>query len=362
MAKKEFSQPKQKQQDVEVVSPVKSRKKTFALMGFLVFITLFGGLLLASYNFMKYRYVRSGPLTEPVVFAVPEGAGLSSLANKLEEDGLIDSAVMLKLNAKLTGIGGALKTGEYEVEAGASMKDVIDVFESGKTTLYPITLPEGLTSAQLMRIIAASKTLSGEMPATPPEGSLLPETYMHPRGMSRKALVAKMQAAQTDLVNSLWDLRQPNLPFSTKAEAINLASVVEKETGGLHDSDKVAGVFTNRLRMGMRLQSDPTIIYGISQGEILRGRDGKQRGLRRSEIDRLTEWNTYQIDGLPKTPICNPGTEAIKAVLNPATTDALFFVADGEGGHVFSKTYAEHNRNVAKWRVIERKRKTSGGQ
>ena len=169
-----------------------------------------------------------------------------------------------------------------------------------------------------------------------------------------------MQAAQTDLIDSLWDSRQPNLPISTKAEAINLASIVEKETGGLHDSDKVAGVFTNRLRMGMRLQSDPTIIYGISQGEILRGRDGKQRGLRRSEIDRKTDWNTYQIDGLPKTPIANPGAEAIKAVLNPAETDALFFVADGTGGHVFSKTYAEHNKHVAKWRVIERQRKRQG--
>ena len=360
MAKKEFSKPQEKQEDKDVISPVKTRKKTFVLMGFLVFITLFGGLILASYNFMKYRYVRSGPLTEPVVFTVPEGAGLSSLANKLEADGLIDSAVILKLNAKLTGIGGALKTGEYSLEAGASMKDIIDVFESGKTTLYPITLPEGLTSAQLMRIIAESETLSGDLPETPPEGSLLPETYMHPRGMSRAALVAKMQAAQTDLIDSLWDSRQPNLPISTKAEAINLASIVEKETGGLHDSDKVAGVFTNRLRMGMRLQSDPTIIYGISQGEILRGRDGKQRGLRRSEIDRKTDWNTYQIDGLPKTPIANPGAEAIKAVLNPAETDALFFVADGKGGHVFSKTYAEHNKHVAKWRVIERQRKRQG--
>lgn len=362
MAKKKLPKTHEEQEDEAVVSPIKSQRKMLVFIGVMGLITLLGGLLLASFNFMKYRYVRSGPLVEPVVYVVPEGAGLSSLAGKLEADGLIDSAMMLKLNAKFTGIGGALKTGEYKVEAGASMKDIIEVFESGKTLLHPVTLPEGMTSAQLMRIIAEAETLSGDLPKTPPEGSLLPETYMHPRGMSRAALVAKMQAAQTELIDKLWENRQPNLPIKTKAEAINLAAVVEKETGGGHEVDKVAGVFINRLNKNMRLQSDPTIIYGISKGEILRGRDGKQRGLRRSEIDRKTEWNTYQIDGLPKTPICNPGAKAIAAVLNPAETDALFFVADGTGGHAFSKTYAEHNRNVAKWRVIERRRRASGGQ
>ena len=358
MSEKQFSKSVDKQEVEDVISPVKSRKKTFAFMGFLVFVTLFGGLLLASYNFMKYRYVRSGPLAEATVFAVPQGAGLSSLAGKLEDGGLIDSATMLKLNAKLTGIGGALKTGEYAIEAGASMKDIIETFESGKTILYPVTLPEGLTSAQHMRIIESTDTLTGELPDTPPEGTLLPETYMHPRGMSRAALVKKMRDAQTELIDRLWETRQKGLPVIGKREAIILASVVEKETGGGRETPKVAGVFINRLNKGMRLQSDPTIIYGISQGEILRGRDGKQRGLRRSEIDRKTDWNTYQIDGLPKTPICNPGAEAIAAVLNPEETDALFFVADGTGGHAFSKTYAEHNRNVAKWRKIERQRRS----
>lgn len=357
MPEKKFSKAEEDQKVEETISPVKKRKKTFILMGLLVFVTLFGGLLLASYNFMKYRYVRSGPLAVDTVFVVPQGAGLSSLAGQLEAGGLIDSATMLKLNAKITGIGGALKAGEYTIEPGASMKDVIGIFESSKTLLYPVTLPEGLTSAQLMRIIKAAETLMGDMPATPPEGSLLPETYMHPRGMSRAALVAKMRSAQTDLIDSLWENRQSGIPVKTKRDAIILASVVEKETGIGAERDKVAGVFTNRLRKGMRLQSDPTIIYGVSQGEILRGRDGKQRGLRRSEIDRKTDWNTYQIDGLPKTPICNPGAEAIAAVLNPAVTDALFFVADGTGGHVFSKTNAEHNRNVAKWRIIERQRR-----
>jgi len=362
MAKKTPKKTPQKQSSNARSSSRKISKKTLGFIGAMGLLTLIGGLLLVSFNVIKYHYVRSGPLTEAAVFVVPSGAGLSSLAGKLEADGLIENATMLKLNAKLTSIGGGLKTGEYTVPAGASMKDIIEIFESGKTLLYPITLPEGMTSAQHMRIIKSSETLTGDMPPTPAEGTLLPETYMHPRGMSRAALVKKMQSAQTDLINELWDTRQSDLPVKTKRDAIILASIVEKETGGLHDSDKVAGVFTNRLRMGMRLQSDPTIIYGISQGEILRGRDGKQRGLRRSEIDRKTDWNTYQIDGLPKTAICNPGAEAIRAVLNPAKTEALFFVADGTGGHVFSKTYAEHNRHVAKWRKIERARKSSGGQ
>lgn len=357
MTKNESESSLEEHKDVVPASLVKKQWFTFAIMGLMGFITLFAGLVFASYNFMKYRYVRSGPLIEAAVYVVPQGAGISSLAAKLEADGLIDSGAILKLNAKLTGIGGGIKAGEYRIEAGASMRDIVDVFESGKTLLYPVTLPEGLTSAQIMRIIKSTDTLSGEMPATPLEGTMLPETYMHPRGMSRAALVKKMQAEKTELVDRLWETRQPDLPVKTKTDAIILASIVEKETGGGHESDKVAGVFTNRLRKGMRLQSDPTIIYGISKGEILRGRDGKQRGLRRSEIDRKTDWNTYQIDGLPKTAICNPGARAIASVMQPAETDALFFVADGTGGHVFSKTYAEHNRHVAKWRVIERQKK-----
>jgi UPF0755 protein len=323
-------------------------RKTLALMAAAGIITLFSGVLLAGFNFMKYRYVKVGPLEDARVFVVPSGAGLSAIAGKLEREGLIDSAFMLKLNAKVSKVGGNLKTGEYAVEAGASMRDIIDQFETGKTVLYPITLPEGLTSAQMMRIIEAAPTLTGDMPPMPAEGSLLPETYMHPKGMDRAALIAKMQLAQSQLLDNLWEGRAADLPIKSKAEAIILASVVEKETGIGSERDMVAGVFTNRLRRGIRLQSDPTIIYGVSKGEPL------GRGIRRSEIDRKTDWNTYQIDGLPKTPICNPGKDAIAAVLNPTETDMIFFVADGTGGHAFAKTLAGHNRNVAKWRKIER--------
>ena len=332
-------------------SPIKTRRKTLALMGVMAFVTLFGGFVLASYNFMKYRYVRPGPLEAEAVFVVPSGAGLSSTAAALEADGLIDSAFMLKLNAKLTKIGQGLRTGEYTIKAGASMKDIITQFEEGKTVLYPVTFPEGLTSAQMMRIIAKTGTLSGDMPPVPPEGSLLPETYMHARGMSRRDLLKTMQAAQSELIDKLWEGRQADLPITSKRDAIILASVVEKETGIGSERDMVAGVFTNRLRRGIRLQSDPTIIYGVSKGEPL------GRGIRRSEIDRKTDWNTYQMDGLPKTPICNPGADALAAVFNPADTQMIFFVADGTGGHTFAKTLAGHNKNVAKWRKIERNRR-----
>jgi len=202
-----------------------------------------------------------------------------------------------------------------------------------------------------MSVLDASKTLIDDNPPLPAEGSLLPETYMTPRGMKQSDLIRQMQKAQTDTLDTLWSYRAENLPIKTKEEAIILASVVEKETGVGSERHEVAGVFVNRLRRGMKLQSDPTIIYGITQGLPL------GRGIRRSEIDRKTDWNTYQIPALPKTAICHPGREALEAVLNPATTENLFFVADGTGGHVFAKTLAGHQRNVRNWRQIERQRK-----
>jgi len=243
------------------------------------------------------------------------------------------------------------------------MSKIYETLAEGKAVLYPFTAPEGLTSAQIIRAMERIETLTGEAPETPAEGTMLPETYMTPRGMSRAALVKKMQDAQTKIIDELWDKRQEGLPLKTKEEAIILASIVEKETGVGAERDVVAGVFINRLKIGMKLQTDPTIIYGISKGEPLYNKRGQRRTLYRSEIDKKTPWNTYQIDGLPPTPICNPGGEAIAAVLQPAKTDYLFFVADGTGGHVFAKTNREHVNNVNKWRKIERERqrKQRGG-
>ena len=258
---------------------------------------------------------------------------------------------------KLRGNERNFKAGEFSVTSPASMRQIYDTLSEGKAILYPFTAPEGLTSAQIFRSMTKLDTLVDDSPELPAEGTLLPETYMTPRGMKKSALLKQMQKDQSDILDRLWVSRDPDLPIKTKAEAVILASVVEKETGISSERDVVAGVFINRLRKGMRLQSDPTIIYGVSKGEPLLNKKGQQRGIRRSEIDKKTDWNTYQIDGLPKTPICNPGKDAIAAVLKPAETDYLFFVADGTGGHVFAKTVREHNNNVIKWRKIERRKR-----
>jgi UPF0755 protein len=235
------------------------------------------------------------------------------------------------------------------------MAAVLAILTEGRSVLHKITLPEGRTTAQLLRIIEADETLEGEMPEVlPEEGTLLPDTYMFHRGMTRQQLIEKVQKAQADVLAELWPQRQEGLLLETPYEAVILASIVEMESGVAAERDEIAALFTTRMKKGMRLQSDPTIIYGISKGEPLYNKQGQRRTLYRSEIDRHTEWNTYQIDGLPKTPICNPGREAIAAVLNPPETEYIFFVADGKGGHLFAKTLAEHNRNVAAYRAYER--------
>ena len=339
-------------------SIARREKRTLGLISFFGTLTFIAGVILAAYAFINYKY-EVKPKGEPMelVFEVPRGSGLSSIAGRLEEDGIIKSGFLFKLVTKLRGNERNFKAGEFLVQSPTSMREVYDTLSEGRAVLYPFTVPEGLTSAQILRSFAALETMVDDNPEVPGEGTLLPETYMTPRGMTRSALLAKMQGAQTEAIDALWETRDPDLPIKTKAEAIILASVVEKETGVTSERDVVAGVFINRLRKGMRLQSDPTIIYGISKGEILRNSKGKQRGIRRSEIDKQTEWNTYQIDGLPITPICNPGKDAIAAVLQPADTEHLFFVADGTGGHVFAKTNREHVNNVNKWRKIERRKR-----
>jgi len=342
-------------------------KKQKRMLGFIALtsvITILIALILGAYAVVNYRYEATpkGEAAE-TIFEVPRGSSLSSIAARLEKDGLIKSAFMFKLVTKLRGNEANFKAGEFIITQPASMGKIYETLAEGKAVLYPFTVPEGLTSTQIMRAMERIETLTGEAPETPAEGTMLPETYMTPKGMSRAALVKKMQDAQIKIIDELWETRQKDLPLKSKEEAIILASIVEKETGVGAERDVVAGVFINRLRIGMKLQTDPTIIYGISKGEPLYNKRGQRRTLYRSEIDRKTPWNTYQIDGLPPTPICNPGAEAIAAVLQPATTDYLFFVADGSGGHVFAKTNREHVNNVNKWRKIERERqrKQRGG-
>lgn len=308
-------------------------------------------LLVAAGVFLygKYSFEAQGPHDRPVVLMLSPGMGVRAIAARLDDEGVISSPFVFLAGVRLNRAEGDLKAGEYEIPAHASMAAIMGILREGRSILHRITIPEGLTSEQAMRLVAANPVLTGEMPPLPAEGSLLPETYSFTRGVTRKELVADMQKAADVLMERLWAARAENLPVKTREEAVILASIVEKETGVASERPRVAAVFVNRLRKSMRLQSDPTIIYGLVGGKGALGRP-----IRRSELDRLTPYNTYLVDGLPPTPISNPGRASLEAVLNPPDTDELYFVADGTGGHAFSRTLAEHVERVREWRRIER--------
>ncbi|WP_373009619.1 endolytic transglycosylase MltG [Hyphomonas sp.] len=318
-------------------------------------VILAGAVAGAGWIWLGNEVAKDGPLPAETLVVVEPGEGMLSVAARLEKDGVIRSAWLMRLKARIDGTETALKTGEFTIEPQASLGEVLEILIEGKAVMHKITLPEGRTTAQLLRLIESDPVLVGPMPELPvAEGSLLPDTYLYHRGMTRAKLIVQMAKAQDELLKELWPKRQDGLLLANPYEAVILASVVEKETGIAEERPEVAALFTTRMKRGMRLESDPTIIYGISQGEPLYNKAGERRTLYRSEIDRKTDWNTYQIDGLPKTPICNPGRDAIAAVLNPPETEYIFFVADGKGGHLFAKTLAEHNRNVAAYRKYER--------
>ncbi|NBB51668.1 endolytic transglycosylase MltG [Rhizobium sp. CRIBSB] len=291
----------------------------------------------------------SARVGDSTVVTLPSGAGVSAIAANLKAAGVIRSTDMFKAAASLTGADRRLRAGEYEVPDKASLRSVLSLLVEGRVVRHFVTLPEGWSSVQAVDILMREPVLTGSV-EVPAEGSLWPDTYEITRGESREAVIARMQRAASENMLQLWPGRGPNSVVRTPQEALILASIVEKETGLAAERPRVASVFSNRLRQGMRLESDPTIVYGITRGRPL------GRGLRRSEIDRATAWNTYQIDGLPPTPIANPGREAIEAVLNPPISGDIFFVADGSGGHAFAATYDQHLANVARWRVIERQR------
>ncbi len=302
------------------------------------------------------QFEAEGPAGSEETVLLPRGSGLIAIAAQLEREGLIADARIFRVMVTIDGGDRSLRAGEFAIPESASMAQIYDILRSGETIQHPITAAEGLTSAMIVRILEEADVLTGDIAEIPEEGTLLPETFLVDRGTARQGLLDRMANAQTALLDALWASRADDLPFQTREEAVILASVIEKETGVAAERPLVASVFVNRLRRGMRLQSDPTIIYGLTQGEPL------GRGIRRSELDNADNpYNTYQIDGLPPTPIANPGEASIRAVLNPPDTDYLFFVADGTGGHAFSETYAEHNRHVQNWRRIERERARSGG-
>ncbi|MBL8531219.1 MAG: endolytic transglycosylase MltG [Hyphomonadaceae bacterium] len=306
---------------------------------------------------------RPGPSTEPAAFMVERGASAAAIGQALEEQHLIRSALMFRLASRAYADGRGLQAGEYQIPAGAPLREIVRMMADGEALMHAITFPEGITIAAAMRIIEQSDVLTGDMPEAPPEGSILPDTYHIQRGMTRAALLQLMREAHDRAVAEIWANRAPNLPITTPEQLVNLASIVERETGVPEERPMVAAVFINRLRVPMRLETDPTIIYGVclrhpdrcNDGRLVNAQ-GQRRTIRASEIALDTGYNTYRIDGLPPTPISNPGRAALEATANPAQSDALFFVADGTGGHIFARTLAEHNANVARWREIEAQR------
>jgi UPF0755 protein len=297
-------------------------------------------------------YLGPGPTAQSgdkSIFVVRAGDGVSTVTDRLYEGRLIRSKLAFRAVAMMSGASGNLKPAEYEIPSRSSPGKIADIISSGRGVRRSVTLPEGWSVSQIYTRLQANTILTGDLPPPPPEGSLNPDTYIIQAGDTRAEIVKRMRDSHDDMLEELWLKRAPDLPIRTKEEAVTLASIVEKETGIAEERPRVAAVFVNRLRKGMKLQSDPTIIYGITKGAPLR------RKIFKSDLENPHPWNTYVINALPPTPIANPGRASIAAVLNPPASKELFFVADGTGGHVFAETYAEHNRNVQRWREFRAK-------
>ncbi len=295
------------------------------------------------------RFDGPGPLQADTIIYIQPGISMGDIARSLETEGVIEDSLVFRLGVRLLRVSRELKAGEYLFPATVSMRGVVDILLSGKTVLRRLTLPEGASSIEAVALIEAAEALEGKLEAVPPEGSLLPETYLYQRGDKRADLVERMQLAMRKALAELWEKRDNTVPLNSPTEALILASIVEKETGVPEERAVVASVFVNRIRAGMRLQSDPTVVYGITKGAGPLGRP-----LTRDDLQTASDFNTYTNNGLPVGPIANPGRAAIEAVLNPALSDYLYFVASGSGGHAFAKTLDEHNSNVAKWRKLKK--------
>jgi UPF0755 protein len=288
------------------------------------------------------------PSGKETVVLIPPHSRTHDIATLLEKRGVMKYGLLFELDLRLKGLAGRIKAGEYAIPSRASMKQIADILVEGKGIQHKLTAAEGLTSDMIWKLVRSDKALTGDAGPVPQEGTLLPETYLFIRGETRAHMLVRMRSAQEKFLLAKWDHRADGLPFKTMREAVILASLVEKETSLPEERRHIAGVFVNRLKVGMKLQTDPTIIYGITRGYPL------GRRIRQSEIEAATPYNTYVIAGLPPGPICNPGKDAIAAVLDPEESDDLFFVANGKGGHVFSDTMMAHLRNVAAYRAQER--------
>ena len=317
--------------------------KRLGLIAGLALLLVAAGLVAAS------TLLGSATITADSSFTIPAGASLGQVADKLEDEGLISSAKGFRLRARLLGSSAPIQAGEFLLTPDMSQGDILEAFQSGDVIRRFVTIPEGMPSVLVWERLMAEDMLTGEVPV-PPEGSILPDTYAFERGQSRAKLVEQMQAAMDRALAEEWQKRSPGIAVDTMRDALILASIVEKETGKPEERRMVAGLYSNRVKQGMLLQADPTIIYPITKGKPL------GRRIRQSEIAAVNGYNTYTRVGLPEGPITNPGRASIAAVLNPEKTSALFMVADGTGGHWFADTLEQHNANVAKWYAIRRER------
>lgn len=320
------------------------------LMTITVVAMIIGGALL---YWGKEEFDGPGPLDQDRTVIITQGSTLETITGVLERQGVITDGWVFSTGVQIYKNASKLQAGEYLFKSGSSMRDVMDTMVQGKAILHAVTIPEGLTSEQIVARLNAHEILVGELSEIPAEGTLLPETYKFTRGTTRVQMLARMRKAQKTALEEIWSRRSEDIPIKTLEDLVILASIVEKETGRADERTQVAGVFINRLNRGMRLESDPTILYGLYGGSAWE----RPRTIYQSELKKPNSYNTYQIDGLPPGPIANPGRDALEAVANPSRTNDIFFVADGQGGHRFAETLEDHNRNVAKWREIEKKRR-----
>ncbi|WP_439499025.1 endolytic transglycosylase MltG [Bosea sp. (in: a-proteobacteria)] len=322
------------------------------LSGLFTAALVLAGLFGAGIAMVGSQSKAPGPLASDRVLIIPKESGLTEIADLLQREGLIEHPWAFRVSALVSGNWTKLKAGEYLFKARASQQDILEIIAAGKAVEHSVTVPEGLTSEQIIARLRENELLSGDVIEVPREGEILPDTFKFPRGFTRQAIVDRMKRDQRRILNEVWARRPADLPIKTPQELVILASIVEKETGRADERPRVAGVFINRLNRKMKLQSDPTIVYGLVGGKGTLGRP-----IQRNEITQATPYNTYVIDGLPPGPIANPGRAALEAVVNHSRTKDLFFVADGSGGHAFAETLEQHNRNVGRWRQFETQRR-----
>lgn len=330
------------------------KRATKTLLGLIVYtMTLAVLAATGGMYWLSEEFTAKGPHAEKVLLSIPKGSSLNAIAEILQSEGVIDHAEMFVLASRVLRTQSDLQAGEFAIPPLASPKEIMAILKDGKAFARQITVPEGLTSYQVMQLINKKENLTGTISDIPEEGSLLPETYAFKKNEPRSAVVSRMQRAMQVVLNEAWKNRAEGLPIKSKQEALILASIIEKETGKPGEHARVAGVFINRLKKNMKLQTDPTVIYGLTGGvHDNAGQGPLGRRLLRKDLGYDSLYNTYLYAGLPPGPIANPGIAAIRAALNPENHEYIYFVADGTGGHAFGKTLDEHNRNVAKWRRI----------